>query len=171
MNTFAAMFLVVSAPAAAPADTVFPFEKVCKCFRRRIFVVFIKNTVLSVLKPAAVFQAPLDKKLLFRLLLRLHQVKQRQLRLLLPRSVFDAFFFPLACGFRLILGFVLFGLFLEILLVLKAVVLFFVGLLFLFVVKRSRLIVYRDEFRIFKFFLFFRKQFLQFRNLILVTLY
>ena len=165
------MLLIISSPAAAPADTVFPFEKVCKCFRRRIFVVFIKNTVLSVLKPAAVFQAPLDKKLLFRLLLRLHQIEQRQLRLLLSRSVFDAFFFPLACGFRLILGFVLFGLFLEILLVLKAVVLFFVGLLFLFVVKRSRLIVYRDKLRIFKFFLFFRKQLLQFRNFILVTLY
>ena len=165
------MLLIISSPAAAPADTVFPFEKVCKCFRRRIFVVFIKNTVLSVLKPAAVFQAPLDKKLLFRLLLRLHQVKQRQLRLLLPRSVFDAFFFPLACGFRLILGFVLFGLFLEILLVLKAVVLFFVGLLFLFVIKRSRLVVNRDKFRIFDLSFFFRKQFLQFRNFILVTLY
>ena len=168
MNTFAAMFLVVSAPSA---DTVFPFEKVRKCFCRRVFVVFIKNTVFPVLKSASVFQASLNEKLLFRLLLRLHQIEQRQLRLLLSRSVFDAFFFPLACGFRLILGFVLFGLFLEILLVLKAVVLFFVGLLFLFVVKRSRLIVYRDEFRIFKFFLFFRKQLLQFRNFILITLY
>ena len=171
MNTFAAMFLVVSAPAAAPADTVFPFEKVRKCFCRRVFVVFIKNTVFPVLKSAAVFQASLNEKLLFRLLLRLHQVKQRQLRLLLPRSVFDAFFFPLACGFRLILGFVLFGLFLEILLVLKAVVLFFVGLLFLFVIKRSRLVVNRDKFRIFDLSFFFRKQFLQFRNFILVTLY
>ena len=154
-----------------PADAIFPFEKVCKCFRRWVFIVLIENTVFAVLKPAAVFQAPLDKKLLFRLLLRLHKVEKRHLGFLFSRSIFDTFLFFLSCGFRLILGSFRFRFFLEILLALKVVVLFLVVLFFLFVIKRSRLVVNRDKFRIFYLFLFFRKQFLQFRNFILITLY
>ena len=166
---FAVVLLVVAAPSAATADAIFPFEKVCKCFRRWVFIVLIENTVFAVLKPAAVFQAPLDKKLLFRLLLRFHKIEKRHLGFF-SRSVFDTFLFFLSCGFRLILGFFRFGFFLEILLVLKAIVLFLVVLFFLFVIKRSRLVVNRDKFQIFYLFLFFRKQFLQFSNLILVTL-
>ena len=165
------MFLVVSAPSAATADTVFPFEKFCKRSRCRVFVVLIEYTVFAMLKPAAVFQIPLDKKLLFRLLLRLHKIEKRHLGFLFSRSIFDTFLFFLSCGFRLILGFFRFRFFLEILLFLKVVVLFLVGLFFLFVIKRSRLVVNRDKFRIFYLFLFFRKQFLQFRNFILITLY
>ena len=105
-------------------------------------MVFVKDTVFPVFYTAAVFEIAFDELLVFGFFLRLHKVEQRHLRLLLALSVLYALLVLLGCGFQLILGFFLFGFFLEILLVLEDVSFVLFGLLFLFFIKRSRLVVY-----------------------------
>ena len=148
------MPFVVAVYTAMAADSVFMFQKVRKRFGRRVFIVPVENTVLSVLKAAPVLQRPLDKFLALALLLRLNNIKQRHLRLLLAFPVFDALFVFLGRGLDILLHFPRFRAVHRICLIVGKILIFCCRL---FVVKRIRLIVVD----------FYKKGFLPRRRLLL----